>query len=184
NPQLALQQQAVAVADQEKRVLKNQALPDLTIGYFNQTLIGIPLAEAGSTASTTDRFQGFSVGLHIPLWFVPQTARIKSAEVGRERQQALLGWQQQQLRGAWQHAVQQYEKYKSSVNYYRSSALPNADIIRSQADKAYKAGEVGYLEYLLALRQSLQIREAYLKDLNQFNQSAIYLDYLAGNTQP
>ncbi|MBL7855919.1 MAG: CusA/CzcA family heavy metal efflux RND transporter [Cyclobacteriaceae bacterium] len=184
NPQLALQQQAVAVADQEKRVLKNQALPDLTVGYFNQTLIGIPLAEAGSTASTTDRFQGFSVGLQIPLWFVPQTARIKSAEVGRERQQALLGWQQEQLRGAWQHAVQQYEKYKSSVNYYRSSALPNADIIRSQADKAYKAGEVGYLEYLLALRQSLQIREAYLKDLNQFNQSAIYLDYLAGNTQP
>lgn len=184
NPQLAWQQQAVQVAIQEKRVLKNNALPDLMVGYFNQTLIGIPLAEAGSTASSSDRFQGFSVGLQIPLWFLPQHARIKSAEVGRARQQTLLEWQHQQLSGSWQQAIQQYEKFNSSVAYYRASALPNAEMISVQADKAYKAGEVGYLEYLLALRQSLQIREAYLKDLNQFNQSAIYIDYLAGHTQP
>ena len=62
-PELEVLHQRITAAEQAHRVERNSLLPDLMVGYFNQTLIGAPLdAEGTRLAGPRDRFQGFQLG--------------------------------------------------------------------------------------------------------------------------
>lgn len=179
NPQLRYLQQQVVIAEQERKVSGAKVLPDITVGYFNQTLIGT-LNNANEKATRDDRFDGFMVGVSIPLWFAPQVARVKAARINEEKTQRTYEYNQSIVTGQWHRAVQEYIKNKSSLDYYESSALANAELILRHSDMAFKSGEIGYTEYWLAIRNAIQIRENYLNGLNNFNQSIINLEFLAG----
>jgi cobalt-zinc-cadmium resistance protein CzcA len=84
------------------------------------------------------------------------------------------------VEGQWQRAVQEFIKNRSSLNYYETSALQNADLILRQSGAAFKGGEIDYTEYWLAIRNAIQIKDNYLNNLNNFNQSVINLEFLAG----
>jgi cobalt-zinc-cadmium resistance protein CzcA len=180
NPHLAYLRQQTEIADAERKVAGAKVLPDIVLGYFNQTLIGTPANSNGDLATRSDRFQGFEVGLSLPLWFGPQSAKIKAAAVGRQRAESLYDYNRTVMNGQWQQATQQYAKSKSSLLYYQSAALQNAELILKQSNLAFRNGEIGYLEFLLATRNALEIRENFLTSMNDVNQSVIYLEFLAG----
>lgn len=181
NPYLAYLQQQINVLQKERDVVAAQRLPDFTFGYFNQSLIGNPVNETGKLATGGNRFQGFNAGIALSIFNKPIKARIKAAEINKQAAENDLMYNQSLLQSQWQQAIQQYLKDKSSVSYYRSSALKNADLILRQAKLGYQQGDTDYAEYLLAIRNALQIKENYLQNLNQLNQSIIQLEYLAGN---
>ena len=182
NPQLSYQKSLVDVAFQEKKVEVNRALPDLTIGYFNQTLTGYQRSMNGTDQyyDSKYRFSGFMAGIAIPLWFLPNHARVKSAAVRAESTQYGVQYFEKQLRGQWEKAVQEFNKNNNSLDYYVRSALPNAKLILRQSQLAYKTGEISQAEYRLNLQQALAIEEGYLQSLFQFNQSIITLEFLSG----
>jgi cobalt-zinc-cadmium resistance protein CzcA len=180
NPHLAYLKQLVDVASGERKVAVARFLPDITVGYFSQTLIGTPRNASGDLAQSSDRFQGFMIGLAVPLWFGPQTAKVKAAAINRQKAQVQFEYNQTVLQGEWQQAVQEYLKNKNSVAHYRSSALQNAALMLKQADLAFTNGEIGYTEYWLTVRQAIQVRESYLTSLHNLNQSILSLEYLAG----
>ncbi len=180
SPQLAYLKQQVEIAGHERKVAGAKFLPDITFGYFNQTLIGTPLNSNGDLATSADRFQGFQVGLSVPLWFGPQSAKVKAASINQQKSEVQFEYNQSLIQGEWQQAVQEYIKNKNSVVYYQSSALENAERILKQSDVAFKNGEIGYTEYWLAVKNAIQIRDTYLHNLNNLNQSVINLEYLAG----
>lgn len=179
NPHLGYLKQQVEIADAERKVAGSKFLPEINLGYFNQTLIGT-LNENGEVFTRGDRFQGFQIGLSIPLWFGPQSAKVKAASINQERSQALFEYNQSVMQGEWQQAAQEYIKNKNSVMYYQTSALKNAELILKQSDLAFKSGEIDYTEYLLSVKNAIQIREGYLNNLNDLNQSVIRLEFLAG----
>jgi cobalt-zinc-cadmium resistance protein CzcA len=179
NPQLRYLQQQVAVAEGERRVTAARVLPDIVVGYFNQTLIGTP-NKSGELATSGNRFTGFMVGVSIPIWIGPQVARVKAARVNEEKTQKIFEYHRSLVEGEWQRAVQELLKNRSSLEYYETSALQNADLILRQSDAAFKGGEIGYTEYWLAVRNAIQIKDNYLSNLNNFNQSIINLEFLAG----
>src|SRR5690606_37967366 len=88
NPELAYSKQGIEIAEKEKKVAGAKFLPDLNVGYFNQTLIGTPLNNSGELATSQNRFQGFQIGLSLPLWFGPQAAKVRAADINREKAQA------------------------------------------------------------------------------------------------
>jgi outer membrane protein TolC len=180
NPSLGYARQQVEVAGAEKKLEAARAAPELLIGFFSQTLISIP-KENGALATGSDRFTGFQVGISLPLWFAPHQGRVKAAEYRRQSEQNSYEQHQLTLESQYQQAVQQFENNRSSLSYYTSSALPNADLILKQSQAAYRAGEINYSEFLLGLRNAIAIKESYLQTLNDYNQSIIYLQYLAGN---
>jgi cobalt-zinc-cadmium resistance protein CzcA len=179
NPQLQYLQKQVAVSEGERKVAGGKFLPDLTVGYFNQTLIGT-FNTAGERAGGNQRFDGFMFGVSIPIWFVPQAERVKAARANETKTQLTYEHNVAMFKGEWERAVQQYNKSRSSAEYYRTSAVQNAALILSQASQAFRAGEIDYMEYLLAVRKSLEIRENYLVSVNNLNQSIINLEFLAG----
>jgi len=180
NPTLAYERQQVEVARSQKKVEAAKFAPDLTIGFFSQTLIDVANLETGAIATENDRFTGFHVGLAVPLWFVPHQARVKASKSSRAAAQSSFDYYQTSLEGELQQAVQQYLKNKSSMEYYRNSALPGADLILKQSQAAFRGGDIAYTEYLLGVRNAINIKEGYQKTLNEYSQSVIYIEYLLG----
>jgi cobalt-zinc-cadmium resistance protein CzcA len=179
---LAYQQSLSSVAQQEKRVETNRSLPDLTFGYFTQSLTGYQTQLDGTTTYYTadDKFSGFMIGLAIPIWFVPQAARVKAAGARSESVRLQTESVEKQLQGEWRQAVQQFEKHSGSLRYYSSSALPNAQLLLRQSTAAFRAGEIGQADFRLNVQQALSIQEAYLQTVLDYNQSILLLEFIAG----
>lgn len=182
NPQLAYQRSLSAIALQEKRVESNRALPDLSIGYFNQTLIGFQKQLNGTEKYYTgsDRFSGFMVGLAVPIWFVPSYSRIKAATHRSEAINLQSVQVERQLHGEWTKAIQQFEKHRNSLDYYNRSALPSAELLLKQSNLSYRTGEIGQAEYRLNVQQAVTIQEAYIQTVLQYNLGLLTLEFLAG----
>ncbi len=181
NPSLAYMRQQIDVAQSRKKVETAKFAPDLLVGFFSQTLIGSVNPEGGAVASSSDRFTGIQFGISLPIWFAPHQGRVKAAEYNKQAAQSNYQYYQTTLSGQLQQAAQQYIKNKNSLAYYRTSALPNADLILKQSQLAFRGGEIGYTEYLLGVRNAIGIKEGYLQTLHDYNQSIVYIEFLSGN---
>lgn len=181
SPVLGYLKQQVEISNKQKNVETAKALPDFTIGYFNQSLIGYQnINGSDQYFDASKRFTGLQVGVSIPLWFVPQAAKIKAAGIHQQIAQSNYDQYQVNMQGQYKQAVQEYLKEKTTIDYYEKSALPNANLIIRQADNGFKSGEIGYVEYLQALKTALSIKSDYLQSLNRYNQSIIALEFLIG----
>ncbi|MEX1240505.1 MAG: TolC family protein [Cyclobacteriaceae bacterium] len=181
NPSLTYVRQQIELAANVKKLEAVKAAPDLLLGFFSQTLTGTTNPETGTSATRSDRFAGIHVGVSIPLWFRPQQGRIRSAEYEMRAAESNYRSQQLMVASELEQAVQSFQKNKNSLEYYKTSALVNAELILEQSQAAFRGGEIGYTEYLVALRNAIDIREGYLQTLNAYNQSVIYIEFLAGN---
>jgi len=180
-PQLSLYRQHIEVASKERSLEKNMLAPELTIGYFNQTLIGTPRADGTTELATkSDRYQGFMVGLSFPLWFKPHMARIRAAEYNRLSAQSRYEQETANFRGELAALNQEVDKLYTSLTYYQSSALPRAELILKQSNLALRSGEVGYIELIQAFNTAAELQIGYLETLNNYNQAVINLEFLLG----
>src|SRR5260221_11811684 len=85
NPQLNYLRQQAAISQRARQVERNRLLPDISVGYFNQSLIGIQnINGLDRFFGPNKRFQGFELGLSMPLWFRPPVARAKAAAIIEE----------------------------------------------------------------------------------------------------
>jgi heavy metal efflux system protein len=179
NPSVNYWKQQIEVSSRERKLSLAELAPDLIIGFFNQTLIGT-IYQDKTVASANDRFTGIQLGLSIPLWFVPQRARIKSADANVRAAEANYASYIQSVRHELEQAIQQIKTNVTSLQYFSESTLPNAELVLKQSQVAFREGEIGYAEYLLGIRDALRTKERYLETLNGYNQSIIYYEYLTG----
>lgn len=181
NPSLRALKEEVEVAARQKRLLSASILPDLTVGYFNQSLIGTQVSASNSALATgSTRFQGFQVGLAIPIWMGPMSAKVKAQEKQREALQLSYDNNRIVMQSQYRQAVQQFIKEQNNLTYYNNTAMPNAELIQTQSDKAYRSGEIGYTEHFINLEQVLGIRLGYLQTLNDAKQAELYIQFLSG----
>jgi heavy metal efflux system protein len=181
NPQLALMQQQIEIAEKQRKVEIANGLPDIKLGYFNQTLIGTQTVDGQEMYfDASKRFQGFQVGLAVPLFFNAYNAKVKSAALAGKVAQGKTEATQANLQGAYLQAVQEYIGNRSNLTYYNQSALPSAQLILSTSKQAYALGEIGYPEYLLNLKTANEIMEKQLLAMLQTNLSVANIQFLIG----
>jgi cobalt-zinc-cadmium resistance protein CzcA len=162
-------------------VEKSRVLPDLSVGYFTQSLTGVQNIDGIDTFFPSSKsFNGFQLGLNIPLWISPHLARAKAAGFHEEMVRKNTENFETQLKGSYVQAVRELEKNETSLRYYEESAIKNADLLISQSRKAYRGGEIGYIEYLQSLKMALLIKSNYLTSLTQYNQSILKIEFLIG----
>jgi cobalt-zinc-cadmium resistance protein CzcA len=184
NPTLAWFRQQIEVAEREKSVEKSRLMPDLTAGYFNQSLNGPNQDIDGSPVifNSSDRFTGFQIGVAIPIFGAKsQASAIKASELKRQENEARLKATSNELEGRLQSLIQQHQKFQNSLEYYESNALPQAELILKQAQKGFESGDIGYVEYIQGLNRALGVRFNYLDILNQYNQASIQIEFIVGN---
>jgi cobalt-zinc-cadmium resistance protein CzcA len=183
NPTLAWFKQQIEVSNSEKSVELSRMLPDIMVGYFNQSLNGPNQDINGNsvTYSSNNRFTGFQVGIALPIFGAKsQASSIRASDLKLQENQARLIAASNELEGRLQSLIQQYLKFQNSLKYYQDNALPQADLILQQAQKGFESGDIGYVEYTQGLNRALSVRFNYLDILNQYNQTVIKIEFISG----
>lgn len=183
NPFLVLLKQQIEVSEKIKSLEKAKLLPDINLGIFSQTLVGYQtsLDKKEVYYDFGSRFNGFTVGVSFPLWAKPQIARIKVAEIQQQMAQTNYDYASRNLEGQYAQLIQEYLKFKTTLEYYENSALPTANLILTNAQKGFVNGEIGYVEYFQALKSGVAVKTAYLDALNQYNQAVVLVEFVLGN---
>ena len=162
-----MQQQNVSVAAAEITLQKQSRNPAFEGRFFSQRLYGI-----------SNPYSGFSVSMGIPIFSGGAfKSKIKAAELERNYQQTLFDYERLALNTSYVQALLQLEKDGELVSYYERTALAQADAILKASGLAYRAGEISFADMLQFLTQAIDIQKNYLDVLNQYNQSAIELNY-------
>jgi cobalt-zinc-cadmium resistance protein CzcA len=142
-------------------------MPNLEGRFFTQRLYGV-----------TPPYSGFSVTVGIPLFGAGSYRNtLKAAQIERQYQQSVLDEQKLAISTAYQQAYQQLQKNNELLDYYESTGLSQADAIIKAANLSYRAGEISFAELSQYLTQAIDIQRNYLEVLDQYNQSAIHLNY-------
>lgn len=184
NPAIAYFRQQIVIAEKQRKVELAKALPDFTLGYFNQSLTGFQNVNGNDVFFGRDkRFQGFQVGLSVPIFYRSYSAKAKAASINRDIASNDLELQQRKLTGQYQQALGEYLKNRKRYDYFITSATANAALILKNSRIAYQNGEIGYSEYLLNLKQANGIYEGCLIALLQLSQSINQIEFLTGNNQ-
>jgi cobalt-zinc-cadmium resistance protein CzcA len=183
NPQARVLAQQVTERRAETRVAQAAGLPEFTVGYFNQSIIGYQRLDAVGTEryfGPGSRFQGVQAGVAVPLLRGPQKARVQAARLQEQVAQAGLARYRAEIAGQLDELMARRTEQQQRLRYFETTALPQATVITRLSTIAYKAGETGYSEYLLNLERARRLRLDYLDALLQHNQTVIELEYLLG----
>jgi heavy metal efflux system protein len=179
NPEAGYLQHSIEISRLEKELEKSRLMPDLSLGYYSQTMLGSQDA-SGHTFGSSDRFSGIQVGLSIPLWFSPYTARTKAAKWKEQEARTNADYYKQSLSSQYQSLLSESIQYAKSLEYYEHQAIPEADIIIEQSTLSYQAGNMDYLDYIQNLSHALTIKQNQLDVLNRYNQTVVSLEQLTG----
>ena len=127
-----------------------------------------------------DRFNSFQLGVAIPILPGGHKSKINASKINEKVAATNLEYEQTNLNGQRTILVQQYLKQKSAIDYYEKTALPQADLIIKNAYKAFRNGEIPYIQYQQSLATALKIRTDYVDTIYQFNQVAITIETILG----
>jgi cobalt-zinc-cadmium resistance protein CzcA len=176
HPLIKYLEQQQNVSDAKVALEKTKLLPDLFLGYNSMSIRGD--GADGKTYSGSRRFSSIQAGVGIPLFNGGQKASIASSKTNSQiaRNNYELGVLQLQTNYA--EALNTYNKYLRSIEYYESTALKNADTILETADIQFKSGEINYLDWVVLTNNAITIQSHYLDALRNFNQSIIELNSL------
>jgi len=181
NPSVSYINQQIEVSRLEKKVESSRALPDLSIGYFSQTMQGTQeINGVPRVFGTGNRFTGIQAGIAVPLWFAPYSAKAKAAKLKEKIAKTDAENFSKSLSGSYRSLMLEFSKNSNSVDYYEKQAIPEADLIIEQATRSYKAGAMDYLDYILSLNRALSIKQSYLDAQNNYNQTVISIDFITG----
>jgi cobalt-zinc-cadmium resistance protein CzcA len=175
-PQLQLENYRQQAAYHQYRTEKARRLPELKLGYNNQSLIGIQqIAGNERYFSGAKRFSYVTAGVGIPLFFKASSAKIAAAKTDWERSLAEASLTQIKIGVARSNSAINVGKFGMSLVFYEQQALVNADLIIQTANAQLSAGEIDYLQWVILTDQAITIKNHYLDVKSQYNTAAIEL---------
>ncbi|MFD1255333.1 CusA/CzcA family heavy metal efflux RND transporter [Mucilaginibacter terrae] len=167
HPLLKLQQQNINIAGAEAKVAGQGQMPSFEGRFFSQRLYGV-----------SPPFSGFSVTVGIPLFGRSQYKHaVKAAQFEKTYQQSVLTDQQLAFYTSYNQQLETLQKNNDLLEYYTLTGLKQADAIIKAANLAYKSGEISFAELSQFFTQAIDIKRNYLDVLNEYNQSAVQLNY-------
>jgi cobalt-zinc-cadmium resistance protein CzcA len=173
NPTLGLLRQQIAVSQLQVRVEQLRRLPDLRAGYFQQTI--------------RPEFSALRVGqlgLAIPLLGQAGRARVAAARLGEQVATGQLAYATSQLSTQLSTLRRQLRRAQASLDYYQRTALPQARLILSTAEKSFRAGDIDYVTYVVNTEPAWQIQSNYLDQAQRYNELVVSVQALTGADIP
>lgn len=180
HPLIRLYRQQEAIAGAATRVQRSRLLPDLNLGYTNQSIAGWQLNKDRSETyyGGSSRFSTVQLGLNIPIFSRAQKARVKAAE----QQQVIAAASSQlavkQLQAQLNQVMNAYAKYAEAVKYYRTSGLAQSNTLLQTGILSFKSGAIGYVEWGALAGNAIQIRLQYIEAISNLLIQRIELEYL------
>lgn len=163
-------QQKLQSALAETGISKSKLLPQVAIGYTNQSFRMSP--------GDQGRFNAATIGLNIPLFRAGLKQKVKASQanesvIALEKEKALYELNIQ-IQNAWSN----YQQALSLYEHIQKILVPNATKIAAMANLSFKEGQISYLEWSNAMSQVQQIELQALESLALFNLNQSTLNYL------
>lgn len=178
-PKAALAQYQQEAAYSRWHAERARLLPDLMIGYNNQSLRGVQSVNGQDVLfSGKDRFSYFSAGVSIPLFYRAQSSKATAAKLEWQSRKKQVDQVKQELHAAISSARDLVQKFAESLDYYERQGLENADTIITTADQQFQGGEIDYLQWVILVDQAIAIKNEYINMLGSYNQAVIQLQKL------
>ncbi len=147
---------------------KQQLLPDLHLSYFQ-----------GSNNGTDPQiYQGFQAGVGIPLFYSAQKSKIRASQIEREVLQSEEDNYTKQLISHYYQLLSELNKYNEAILFYEESGKNLSSELINTSNKAFKNGEIDFVQYILLLDNAKGIEMTYLENLYNYNQTVLELNYL------
>jgi len=155
---------------------KKSKLPEFSIGYFNQSLRGIPFDSR--LANYTDRFQGINFGVLFPILPGTSKAKITSAgfrvKAGEQRERA--------ARIQFQNAISELQVSIVSegghLEFLEKTSSPAARQVYEASLQEFRSGKTSIHEQMMALKAYLLVQEEILQSRHNQALLGIQLHYL------
>ncbi|WP_053977134.1 CusA/CzcA family heavy metal efflux RND transporter [Mangrovimonas xylaniphaga] len=147
---------------------RQRLLPDLHISVFQGT----------NNGDNAKRYNGFQAGISIPLWFGANKAKIDAAKTETLIVSDEFEDYKRQLTAKYQSLLTDLKKYEEAVNYYETTGAQLSEELTKTATKAFKNGEIDFLQYVQILESSKTIEINYLENLSQYNTTVLEINFL------
>lgn len=179
HPYLEYLNQQIIAGKKNKLLELYRIFPDLQVGYWNLSIYGpADIGNGPYFLHTNNRLTGLLLGVNIPLWFYPQSSKIKAAEIKTEVARSDYNYNKTVFEGQFRQAHTLYLKYQKSIKYYKGTALTNSQVLITQALKSYNSNEINYIEYLNVVSNALDIESNYLNVIYQNDLTVLKTEYL------
>ena len=86
-----------------------------------------------------------------------------------------LSFEKFKLQNQYQNLLQEYQKNKTTIDYYETKALKNVDIVTNVANKKFINGDINYLEWVMLTNQNTEILSNYIEIIRKSNETIINL---------
>lgn len=169
-PDFVLSELQTQQAKRSEQLAKNELLPGISASYFMR-----------SNSSIDKNFEGYQIGLNIPLLFFGNQSKIKA----RQLENKMMAMAQQetkiQLEQKQRTLINSLSSQDESLATFENGQLKVADEIFKTANLSFKNGEIDFFRFVQSLETAQQIKLEYLQQLMDFNATVISLNYLTLN---
>lgn len=161
------------------RTARSRMLPDITVGYNNQSLIGPQIIDGQERYfSSATRFNYFSAGIAIPLFLRTHTAKIEASKLQYLRAEKASEQFSLAYHTALSDASTEVNKYSESLVFYENEGIRNAETIIRTADEQFRAGDIDFLQWVILIDQGIALQAEYINALASYNEAVITLKHL------
>jgi cobalt-zinc-cadmium resistance protein CzcA len=165
HPEMELSQQRIDEAEAGYSAARSDLLPNFNLQGGLQRVNG------------NSGFYTYQAGISVPLFSGTQRSQTKAAKINGEIAKANAKFTQSQLKSGYRQAVQAYQKWEASWQFYKNKALPLAEEQRRGALLAYKEGAVDYAAFTQIIRDAIQTEMDALDALDNYLKSVFELQY-------
>jgi cobalt-zinc-cadmium resistance protein CzcA len=154
--------------DAELRVAKQMLLPDLTVSYFNGT----------NRYEGARHYQGFEVGVGIPLFFSEQRATIRAKGYQMEATTHLQEHYIRMYHQRMEELMTNLEKFGEEIGFYFDHGKQLAMELSRSAQISYREGDIDFYQFVISLEEAAWIELNHLESLHLYNETVLDLNYL------
>jgi cobalt-zinc-cadmium resistance protein CzcA len=181
HPELRKYQVELSINEQEKKLEKSRLMPDIKLGYVNQTLVGVHSVDGLTDVikEPTDRFQAIQLGVTIPLFFGSTTNKLKAISIGQERLSLEEKYASAALNTLYIRTLNDYIGARENVELYQKEVLPQVLQMELQSNIQLESGDISMLEFLQVKQVVYDAQIAYLETIMEANQTTFQLNWFA-----
>ncbi len=183
HPSLRYALQQVDLHKKISALERNKLSPEFSIGYTNQSFIGWQTKDGVNQVYNNGgrRFHSVQAMLAVPLFNKTTRARIKAAKLQEQAAAVQSEYSKQKQSTGMAQWKQKMQKADVAIRYYESTGKGLAETITTTATRSFEKGNIGHMEWMLHMRQVLEIRMAYLDAVASYNEAAIELSFYFTN---
>ena len=169
NPELNLIASSAEVVKSEWKSERSSFLPKINMAYKVQSIDGV------------SGFQGWQLGLSMPLVFFSQSGKTKAMNLDYQIANQQLYQKQLEANNEYQQLLSRYSILIELIDYYKKEALPLANEQIAASQLAYRLGSIDYVQFIQNVESAIRINEDFLDQQEQLFELTAAIKYINGD---